>query len=189
MTTHTTPPPPADQDAATTRDTAPAPSTGPSTSPHGTDQGAQGTPPLYTPTGRHALDERPQRWLSWPRTLALLLASYMLLALAPVLPDWLRALLPLALAVGAVVWALQMSAALRAPRATHTPASTSRMDRAAAWTNRHARPLMWWLLAYAMATAIAERAHCGALADFLRVTGLVQAGALAVIIAHQHREK
>lgn len=181
MTTHTTPPdaPPSPAATDTAPTTAPAPSTI-STSQASADQGA---------ADQGNARARPQRWLSWPRTLAVLLASYVLLALAPVLPDWLRALVPLVLAVGAVIWALQMSAALRSPRAATRPASTSRMDRAAAWTNRHARPLMWWLLAYAMAVAVADRLQAGALADFLRVTGLVQAGALAVIIAHQHREK
>lgn len=131
----------------------------------------------------------PRRsWLTWPRTLALLLTSYLIAAAAPLLPAALQPLVPLSLAMGAGAWALQMTASLRSPRPTRPlDASASRMDRAAAWTARHSRPLMWWLVGYALAVVLAQRLDAGTLADVLRITGLVQAGVLAVLIAHQQR--
>lgn len=128
-------------------------------------------------------------WLNWSRARAILLASYLALAAQPLLPDWSHPIVPLALLAGMLVWGAQMLDVLRTPRPAPRANTGTRMDRAADWTHRHARPLMWWLFGYAMAMALSDRLDNVWLANFLRVSGLIQAGIVAVLIAHRFAER
>lgn len=135
------------------------------------------------PTPR--LIRRLAAWLTWPRTLALIWGSYMLVMLSPVLPDWLRAVVPLSLAAGAVAWALRMS---RSHSPAPAPDNPGRLDRLDDWVNRHTPGVIWGMLAWALVYAALEHAQPDSLlSQGVRLSGLIVAGLLAMLIARRRQ--